>query len=54
MLKNKKISKRFKKVYIFLVLMQKYEPLKEEPEILKFWRDNRIYEKSGLSTPGWR
>jgi isoleucyl-tRNA synthetase len=25
--------------------MEKYEPLKQEPEILKFWKDNRIYEK---------
>jgi isoleucyl-tRNA synthetase len=26
--------------------MQKYEPLKQEPEILKFWKDSRIYEKA--------
>src|SRR3989338_11369504 len=26
--------------------MEKYEPLKQEIEILKFWKDNRIYEKA--------
>ena len=26
--------------------MQKYEPLKQEPEILKFWKDKRIYEQA--------
>ena len=28
------------------IKMQKYEPLKQEPEILKFWKDRRIYEKA--------
>ena len=26
--------------------MQKYEPLNQEPEILKFWEDKRIYKKA--------
>ncbi|MAE42481.1 isoleucine--tRNA ligase [Candidatus Woesearchaeota archaeon] len=26
--------------------MEKYNPLKLEPEILKFWKDNKIYEKA--------
>ncbi|MBW2976446.1 isoleucine--tRNA ligase [Candidatus Woesearchaeota archaeon] len=26
--------------------MEKYEPLMQEPEILKFWKDKKIYEKS--------
>ncbi len=32
--------------------MQKYEPLKQEPEILKFWKDNRIYEKAKENNKG--
>jgi len=32
--------------------MQKYEPLKQEPEILKFWKDNKIYEKSKENNKG--
>ncbi|MFH0867958.1 MAG: isoleucine--tRNA ligase [Candidatus Woesearchaeota archaeon] len=32
--------------------MQKYEPLTQEPEILKFWTDNRIYEKAKENNKG--
>ncbi len=32
--------------------MQKYEPLKQEPEILKFWKDRRIYEKAKEKNKG--
>ena len=32
--------------------MQKYDPLKQEPEILKFWKDNKIYEKAKEKNKG--
>ena len=32
--------------------MQKYEPLKQEPEILKFWKEQRIYEKAKEKNKG--
>ncbi|MBI2651552.1 isoleucine--tRNA ligase, partial [Candidatus Woesearchaeota archaeon] len=32
--------------------MQKYEPLKQEPEILNFWKDSRIYEKAKEKNKG--
>ena len=32
--------------------MEKYEPLIHEPEILKFWKDKRIYEKAKESNKG--
>jgi len=32
--------------------MQKYDPLKQEPEILKFWKDKRIYEKAKEKNKG--
>ncbi|MCH8329258.1 MAG: class I tRNA ligase family protein, partial [Nanoarchaeota archaeon] len=32
--------------------MQKYEPLKQEPEILKFWKDKRIYKKAKEKNKG--
>jgi isoleucyl-tRNA synthetase len=32
--------------------MEKYEPRKQEPEILKFWKDKRIYENSREKNKG--
>jgi isoleucyl-tRNA synthetase len=32
--------------------MEKYEPLKQEPEILKFWKDRKIYEKVKAKNKG--
>jgi|TARA_B100001964_G_scaffold233627_1_gene291168 isoleucyl-tRNA synthetase len=32
--------------------MQKYEPIKQEPEILKFWKDKKIYEKAKNNNKG--
>jgi len=32
--------------------MQKYEPIKQEPEILKFWKDKKIYEKAKAKNKG--
>ncbi len=32
--------------------MEAYNPLKQEPEILKFWKDNRIYEKANEKNKG--
>ena len=32
--------------------MEKYDPLKQEPEILKFWKDSRIYEKAKEKNKG--
>ena len=32
--------------------MEKYEPLKQEPEILKFWKGKKIYEKAKESNKG--
>ena len=26
--------------------MERYDPLKQEPEIFKFWKDNKVYEKA--------
>jgi isoleucyl-tRNA synthetase len=34
------------------VKMQKYNPTKQEPEILKFWKDNKIYEKAKEKNKG--
>ena len=34
------------------VKMQKYDPIKQEPEILKFWKDNKIYEKAKEKNKG--
>ncbi len=32
--------------------MEKYDPIKQEPEILEFWKANRIYEKAGEMNKG--
>tara|TARA_Y100000310_G_scaffold281722_1_gene302377 strand:- start:14857 stop:18000 length:3144 start_codon:yes stop_codon:yes gene_type:complete len=32
--------------------MEKYEPLKQEPEILKFWEDRKIYKKAKEKNKG--
>jgi len=32
--------------------MEKYDPLKQEPEILKFWKDKKIYEKASNKNKG--
>ena len=32
--------------------MQKYDPLKQEPETLKFWEDKGIYEKAKNNNKG--
>jgi len=32
--------------------MQKYNPLEQEPEILKFWKDKKIYEKAKAKNKG--
>jgi len=48
-------DKHLKKVNNFLNLhikMEKYEPLKQEKEILKFWKDNKIYEKATEKNKG--
>ena len=32
--------------------MEKYEPLKQEPETLNFWKENKIYEKASEKNKG--